>query len=68
MRLHLNNEVQQALNRLNDALCLWERATGIRSVLILREDSGWVHRSCNGKPLAGNQDDIPDGPLLEQLQ
>lgn len=48
---HQDEAVQQALIRLNDALCSWERATGRCSVLILREEHGFVHRSMNGKPI-----------------
>ncbi len=47
---HPDPEVNQALIRLNDALCTWERATGRTSVLIIREEGGWTHRSMSGKP------------------
>lgn len=46
---HPSEEVQQALNALNDALCTWERSTGRESVLILRESGGFVSRSASGK-------------------
>lgn len=59
---HQCRQVQQALVRLNDALCAWERNTGINSVLIIREESGWSHRSQSGKP--GIPDDITDEMLL----
>lgn len=49
---HPYGEVQAALTRLLDALCTWERETGRRSVLILREDGGFVCRAESGKPLA----------------
>lgn len=48
---HPDAEVNRALIALNDALCHWERTTGMQSVLIIREDSGWFHRSMSGKPV-----------------
>ena len=59
---HLNPEVQKALIRLNDALCGWERSTGRESVLILREQGGFVHRSVSGKP--GPPDGVTDAQLV----
>lgn len=47
---HPSDDVRQALIKLNDALCTWERATGRQSVLILREQGGFQHRSMSGKP------------------
>ena len=47
---HRDPEVQKAIVRLNDALCMWERGTSIESVLIIREQGGFVHRSVSGKP------------------
>ena len=41
---HQNPEVQAAIVRLADALCTWERTTGIDSVLIIRESTGFVFR------------------------
>jgi hypothetical protein len=52
---HLDKDVRHALIRLNDALCTWERSTGRQSILILREEHGFVHRSASGKPF-----DVPD--------
>jgi len=60
---HKDPEVQKALNRLNDALCMWERATSIESVLILREQGGFVHRSISGKP--NIPDDITDSEIIK---
>ena len=62
---HPDRDVNQALIRLNDALCTWERNTGVQSVLILREDGGWSHRSASGKP--DIPEDILDVELLEQF-
>jgi hypothetical protein len=63
---HPDREVQNALIRLNDALCSWERATGRQSVLILREQGGFIHRSASGKP--GIPDDIEDEILWSQVR
>lgn len=66
MKPHPNPDVQQALVRLNDALCMWERDTGIDSVLILREKYGWSHRSISGKP--GVPEDVTDQQLLDSVK
>lgn len=58
---HPDQDVNAALIRLNDALCMWERGTGRNSVLIIREDGGWQHRSMSGKP------DVPTDVTDEQL-
>jgi hypothetical protein len=47
---HPSKEVTQALIRLTDALCEWERNTGRQSALILREEGGFVFRAVSGKP------------------
>jgi hypothetical protein len=64
---HLGDEVQIALIRLNDALCTSERETGRRSILIIREEGGWFHRSQSGKPLPITCNDISDHTLLDQI-
>lgn len=58
---HPDQEVRQALIRLNDALCAWERNTGRQSVLILREQGGFEHRAMSGKP------GVPEYVTDEQL-
>lgn len=58
---HLDENVQKAIIRLNDALCTWERATFRESVLIIREQGGFVHRSVSGKP------NVPEDITDEQL-
>lgn len=63
---HPDREVNQALIRLNDALCSWERSTGRESVLVLRETGGFVHRSASGKP--GIPSDITDEELLKRIK
>lgn len=62
---HINPDVNTALVRLNDALCTWERTTGRQSVLIIREEGGWSHRSMSGKP--GIPEDVRDSMLLAQI-
>lgn len=62
---HESSEVQQALVRLNDALCTWERNTGRESVLILREEGGYEHRSVSGKPV--QLPDVTDEQLMEMV-
>jgi hypothetical protein len=49
---HPNEEVRSALIRLSDALAEWERNTGRRSVLIVREQGGFVYRAQDGKPFS----------------
>ncbi len=63
---HLDPEVRQALVRLTDALCTWERNTGRESVLILREVDGFVYRAVNGKPDVPN--DIEDAQLMKLIE
>lgn len=58
---HPDEDVNAALIRLNDALCMWERSTGRNSVLIIREEGGWQHRSMSGKP------DVPEDVTDERL-
>jgi len=59
--VHKDREVQEALVRLTDALCMWERDTGRQSVLILREDD-FVCRALSGKCTV--DEDISDQHLL----
>jgi len=63
---HQNSDIKQALVRLTDALCSWERSTGIDSVLILREKGGFVYRAVSGK--ANIPDDIPDSHLMKIIE
>ncbi len=62
---HRDLEVRKAIIRLNDALCMWERATSVESVLIIREQGGFVHRSVSGKP--GVPLDVPDAHLFKNI-
>ncbi|MBI1833422.1 MAG: hypothetical protein HYR90_01205 [Candidatus Andersenbacteria bacterium] len=64
---HPDSNVSQALTRLCDALCSWERATGRTSVLVLRESGGFHFRADSGKPLSSDNDDIPDEQLFRML-
>ena len=59
---HLDSEVQQAIIRLCDALCTWERNTGRTSALILREQGGFVFRAASGKP--GPPDYVTDEDFI----
>ena len=60
---HPDADVQSALTRLLDTLCSWERSTGRRSVLILREQGGFTCRAGSGKPVF--DDSIPDSLLYD---
>jgi len=57
---HPCEDVNAALVRLNDALCTWERSTGLETVLIVR-GAKWQHRSMSGKPMS---DSISDEELM----
>ena len=59
---HQDKEVQQAIVRLCDVLCTYERNTGIESVLIIREQGGFCFRAVSGKP--GIPDDILDEEII----
>lgn len=59
---HGSEEVNQALIKLAGALCSWERSTGRRSILILKEEGEFRYRLDSGKPTA---EDIPDDELLK---
>lgn len=63
---HPDPDVQNAIVGLSDALCTWERATGRESVVIIREQGGFVYRAQSGKP--GIPEDIPDQQLLQMVQ
>ena len=66
---HTDPDVRQALTRLMDALCSWERATGRTSILILREAGGYACRADSGKPLdETTQGDITDAQLMALLK
>lgn len=61
--VHPSAEVQAAIVRLSDALCTWERNTGRQSILIIREQGGFVYRAASGKP--GIPNDVPDADLID---
>jgi len=65
MEEHKDGEVRAAIIRLADALCQWERATGIENTVIIRMKDGYVFRAVNGKP--NIPDDIPDAQLLKMM-
>lgn len=47
---HPDSRVREAINELVYDLCMWERATGRSSILIIREQGGFAYRSYCGKP------------------
>lgn len=56
---HPCGEVQSAIIQLCDALCMWERTTGRKSVVIIREEPDFVMRFMDGKPnVPDNVDDL----------
>lgn len=61
--VHPDREVQAAIVRLAGALCSWERNTGRQSILIIREQGGFVYRAASGKP--GIPDDVTDETLVD---
>ncbi len=78
MQTHPDPDVQQAIIRLCDALCSWERSTGRQNVLIVRENNGempgdamrapgFFFRADTGRPLGMDQNDITDADLLDHF-
>ena len=65
--IHTDPEVAHAITVLCDRLCSHERATGIPSVLVIRDGQGFTFRAMDGKPLE-EQNDIADGWLLRLVQ
>jgi len=65
MEEHPDREVQAAIVRLADALCSWERATGMENVLIVKQMDGWRFRAMNGKPNVPS--DVDDDDLLDMM-
>lgn len=63
MNNHPDKEVRQAITRLTDALCSWERATGRENALIIREQGGFEWRAVNGKPNVPIN--VTDGQLMD---
>ena len=63
--VHKDPEVQNAIVKLCDRLCQWERNTGIESIIILREQRGFCFRAASGKPDIPY--DIPDEFLLQRF-
>jgi hypothetical protein len=63
---HPDAEVQNAIIKLCDRLCMYERATSRESVFVLREQGGFCFRADSGKPIAG-LGDIPDQMLLDRV-
>jgi len=66
---HKDKECEQALIRLNDALCMWERETGRESTLILIPEAADepIVMSQSGKPLPENFSMTPEEILTIAL-
>jgi hypothetical protein len=64
---HPDPEVQDAIIKLCDRLCMYERATSRESVFVLREQGGFCFRADSGKPLDSGLDDVPDQMLLDRM-
>jgi len=58
---HNSDKVQEAIVQLCDALCEYERNTGIESILILREPD-FVCRAVDGKPAVF---DVTDEDMID---
>lgn len=63
---HPDPDIRQAIVKLCDALCSYERITGRESVLIVREQGGFEFRALSGKPSISS--DIEDSNLLAMVQ
>lgn len=61
---HPDAQVRDAIIKLDDALCGFERNTGIESVFILRERH-FAHRAVSGKP--GVPEDITDAQIVKNI-
>lgn len=66
MKKHASEDVQKAIVQLSDALCQWERSTGIESVFILREQGGFEYRAISGKP--GIPNNISNEQLIKHME
>jgi hypothetical protein len=62
---HSDNNVQKAVIELDDILSMRKRGSGRTSVLIIREISGYAHRSMNGSPVSDN---VTDEQLLATVE
>lgn len=58
MKTHQSDKVQKAIEALENALVEFERNTGRQSVVILREEGGFVRRSVSGKPCKTERTDL----------
>jgi len=62
---HVDPEVQSAIVRLDCALRKWERRVSRQSIVIIREQEGFVHRSISGH--SGVSESISDEQLISVL-
>ncbi len=66
---HPDPDVQQAIANLSDALCSYERTTGIESVLIIRGEDGFSHRAYLASWWDSDiPDDISDHDVLSKIR
>jgi len=65
-QIHPDEEVRKAILRLTDALCSWERNTGIENILIIRE-AEFKYRALNGKPIM-NHVETSDKELMNFIK
>lgn len=63
MHNHPDPEINALLIQLNDRLCQFERATGVGVAMVIRDSTGWEHRSLDGKPDVPN--DLMDHELFD---
>lgn len=62
---HPSEEVRRAAVRLLDALCSWERTTGRKNIVIIKDGVGCQYRSLSGSPLPA---DVTDAQALEAFE
>lgn len=61
---HRDERINDAIIKLSDALCEYERSTGIESILIIREHN-FVYRATSGKLV--NDAIISDKMLIDMI-
>jgi hypothetical protein len=62
---HPSEDVRKAAVRLLDALCSWERSTGRKNLVIIKDGIGCDYRSLSGSPLPP---DVSDSQALEAYE
>jgi len=59
---HPSAEVRSAAIRLLDVLCTWERNTGRKNLVIIKEGTDYDYRTLSNSPVPS---DVTDAHLLE---